>query len=325
MMNNSISAANSMAAASAVMLQGGQQFIEHVLNQAPTSRQEADKEPEVYNMTSGLFSCVCVAMYETMLSPQFFEQNMNDGEEEFFYDTVRMEDWKKSLTKAAQDYLNDTIIDVLRDYGLLNIEAVEIWSPKYYNYHQDELVMDVTMQQGWQRIMAAKVAQWKDCEAVKRYISKHWKSCSGYVNFMPESLDEVLTEDNKDRQLAAYLTLALVAEGIDLDYGNIMEDLYYRMDDFSGYDRVNVLAEYMDEDEAQKLIDLWNDDCRWNELYWNLRDKIGSPWRRDKDYESLDGKEDCGFSWQADSDGKRMLFWAVKNEHTVEDLYDMAA
>jgi hypothetical protein len=63
----------------------------------------------------------------------------------------------------------------------------------------------------------------------------------------------------------------------------------------------------------------------WNELYWSLRDRIGSPWRHDKDCERLDGIEDCGFSWQADSDGKRMLFWAVKNEHTVEDLYSMAA
>ena len=197
---------------------------------------------------------------------------------------------------------------------------------KYYNYHQDELEMSINMVAGWQQIMAEKVAAWQDNEAVMRYISKHWRSCSGYVNFMPESLDEILTEDNEDRQLAAYLTLALVAEGVDLDYGNIMEDLYYRMDDFSDYDRVNVIEEYYgDVNEAQELLALWQDDLKWNELYWDLRNKIGSPWRYDKDCERLDGVKDCGFEWQADSDGKRMLFWAVKQELTVKDLYDMAA
>lgn len=312
--------ANNMAAASAIMLQAGQAIT------GSNNHQQEQKEPERYFMTSGLFSCVCVAMYETLLSPQVFEEHMNDDEEEFYYDTVDWDDWKKALTEAAQDYLDDTVIDVLRDYGLLGIKAQDIWSPKYYNYHQDELEMSINMVAGWQQIMAEKVAQWQDNEAVKRYISKHWRSCSGYVNFMPESLDEILTEDNEDRQLAAYLTLALVAEGVDLDYGNIMEDLYYRMDDFSDYDRVNVIEEYYgDVNEAQELLALWQDDLKWNELYWDLRNKIGSPWRHDKDCERLDGVKDCGFEWQADSDGKRMLFWAVKQELTVKDLYDMAA
>ena len=39
----------------------------------------------------------------------------------------------------------------------------------------------------------------------------------------------------------------------------------------------------------------------------------------------LDGKKDCGYEWRADSDGKRLLFWAIKQELTVKDLQDMAA
>ena len=325
----SVNQANSMAAASAIMLQAGQAITASIGNQAITARQEPTSEAgdgEVYNMTSGLFPCVCVAMYETLLSPSVFEESINDGEDEFYYDTVDFDDWKKSLTEAAQDYLNDSVIDMLRNYGLIDIKALEIWSPKYYNYHQDELVMDITMQKDWQRIMAEKVAVWQDRDDVKKYISKYWHSYSGYVNLMPESLDEVLTERDEDRQLAAYLTLALVAEGVNLDCYDIMEDLYYRMDDFSDYHRVNVVEEYYsDSYEAQELISLWNNDLKWNELYWDLFNKIGSPWSHDKDCERLDGKKDCCFGWQADSDGKRMLFWAVKQELTVKDLQDMAA
>ena len=311
--------ANNMAAASAIMLQAG-------LTITDSSRQQAQQEPEVYNMTSNLFPCVCVAMYETLLSPQFFEDRINEGEEEFCYTTINFDDWKKALTEAAQDYLKDYIIDTLRDYGLLDIEATGIWSPKYYNYHQDELNMDVTMQKDWQKIMEEKVAIWQDCEAVKKYISKNWRSFSGYVNFMPESLAEVLTETDEERQLAAYLTLALVAEGVDLDCGNIMEDLYYRMDDFSDYERIDVVEEYYsDSIEAEKIRELWKDDSRWDMLYWSLVEKIGSPWSHNKDCERLEGKKDFCYQWQADSDGKKMLFWAIKQELTVKDLYDMAA
>ena len=309
-----------MAAASAIMLQAGLAITNS------NRQQQATKETEVYNLSSGLFPCVCVAMYETLLSPQVFEENINEGEEEFCYITVDYSDWKKSLTEAAQDYLRDSIIDVLRDYGLLDIKATGIWSPTYYNYHQDELNMDVTMQKDWQKIMAAKVAAWQDREDVKAYISKHWRSFSGYVNFMPESLAEVLTEEDEERQLAAYLTLALVAEGVNLDCGDIMEDLHYRMDDFSDYHCYNAIEEhYADTDEADKLLDVWNDDSRWDMLYWSLVEKIGSPWSHDKDCERLSGKADPCFDWQADSDGKKLLFWAVKQQLTVKDLYDMAA
>ena len=215
---------------------------------------------------------------------------------------------------------------MLRDYGLLDIKATGIWSPTYYNFNQDELIMDVTMQQGWQSIMAAKVAAWQDREDVKAYISKHWRSFSGYVNFMPESLAEVLTEEDEERQLAAYLTLALVAEGVNLDCGDIMEDLYYRMDDFSDYHCYNAIEEhYADTDEADKLLDVWNDDSRWDMLYWSLVEKIGSPWSHDKDCERLSGKADPCFGWRADSDGKKLLFRAVKQQLTVKDLQDMAA
>lgn len=312
---------NNLAASSAVLLATLQ-----AMTDAHKNTQDGAKEPEVYNMTSGLFPCVCVAMYETILSPTFFEEHMNEGEDEFYYNTVNSDDWEKALTEAAQDYLDDSIIDVLRNYGVLSIEAEGIWSPQYYNYNTDQLVMDITMVHDWQEIMTGKVAAWQQNDDVKSYIREHWRSYSGFVNFMPETLDEVLTEDDEERQLAAYLTLALVAEGVDMNRGNMIEDLYWRMEGFSDYERKNVIEEYYDDVcEAEKLMELWNNDDNWNELYWNLREKIGSPWRRDSRYDSLDGIKDCFSTFNADSDGKRMLFWAVKNEMTVEELYRMAA
>ncbi len=316
--------ANNMAAASAILLEAGQAVIDSVKNQAQQAAGDAENS-RAYYFTSNLFPCVCVAMYETILSPQMFEDDLNEGEEEFNYCTVSLEDWDSELIKVAQEYINDSVIERLKNYGLINIEATDIWHPKYYNYHNDELLMTITMQQDWQSIMAEKVAEWQNNAAVKEYISKYYHSYDGYVNFMPESLAEVLTEDNIDRQLAAFLTLAMVAEGMELNCNNIMEELHYRMEDFSDYKRLNVIEEYLgSEYQAEELLKLWNDDWEWNNLYWTLVEKKGWIWRQ-PETRSLHGKEDYAYSWDADSDGKRLLFWAAQNGYTVNDLKAMAA
>jgi len=324
----SVNQANSMAAASAIMLQAGQAITASIGNQAITARQEPDGEAidgEVYNMTSNLFPCICVAMYETVLSPNFFLESMNDGEDQYMYDTLDWQDWKTELVKVSQDYIDSNVIESLKNYGLLKIEACSIWSPKYYNYHQDELVMDVTMQQDWQDTMKEKIEAWRGRQDVIDYIKKYWRSYSGYVNFMPESLDEILTEDDEDRQLAAYLTLAMLVEGTLRPYDEILDELYYSMNDsFCDYERVNLLAEYMDEQEADKLLTLYNNDDDWNDLYWRLVEKIGFVWLHEGP-DSLRGKKDSDYEFNAKSDGERLLFWAIEKELTVKELQDMAA
>lgn len=309
-----------MAAASAAALSAGQAIIEGVKNQAPAA---SDSE-NVYSMGSGLFPCVFVGMYGTILSPGDYEAWADEGEEEFYYNLVDYTEWKKALTEAAQEYINENVIGCLKNYGLLKIEATGIWSPKYYNYRNDELLMDLTMQQGWQQIMAAKVAEWKDNTEVQEYIHTYWKSRSGYVNFMPESLNEILTETDRERQLAAYLTLAMVTEGVNMDAGDCMEALYYSLtEDFAGCRCINVLAEYIGDEEAEDLLRVWDDDDAWNSLYWSIADKQGFPWFVEES-KRLHAKEGLN-TFEANSEGKRLLFWAVQNGYTLQDLKDMAA
>lgn len=98
------------------------------------------------------------------------------------------------------------------------------------------------------------------------------------------------------------------------------------MYEFSDYDHINVIDEYMNnEDETARLIDLWNDDDRWNELYWRLVEKVGFLWLHEPETLCLEGKKDSDYQFNADSAGKRLLFWAAIHQHTVEDLYSMAA
>lgn len=288
-----------------------------------------------FYLNSGLFPCIEVGMYESPLSSMSFEDkenemNREDGEE-YTYCKVNQEDWEKELTEAANDWLQDNVIDVLRNYGCMAIEGTGIWSPRYYNFDTDRLEMTITMQENWRDIMAEKVAGWRGNKEIEKYICRHWHSCSGFISFMPYDLDELLTESDEDRQVAGFLTLALLAENAlegseDGDeYGSLWTLAEIMDERFTGYENINVIAEYLGDDEADRLIRLWHDTDRWNELYWRLAEKIGFQWLHEPETRVLEGKKNFCMDFNAGSDGERLLFWAAQQGHTVSDLYSMAA
>lgn len=286
----------------------------------------------VFNIDSNLFPLVCVQMYETQLSPMAYEDYMREldkGEPDgdFTYYTVDYSDWKKELVTVATNYIKENFLKVLKKYGVEDIKGTGIWSPREYNFTGDALDMEITMQDGWEAIMERSLQTFSEISDCRRYVCENWHSRSGFISFMPQTVEDVLTESDEERRLAAYLTLALVYEDVLEPAGDSLENLWEAgMYEFSDYDHINVLEEYLgDADETARLIDLWNDDDRWNELYWRLAEKVGFLWLHEPETLCLEGKKDSDYQFNANSDGKRLLFWAAIHQHTVEDLYSMAA
>ena len=286
----------------------------------------------VFNIDSNLFPLVCVQMYETQLSPMAYEDYMREldkGEPDgdFTYYTVDYSDWKKELVTVATNYIKENFLKVLKKYGVEDIKGTGIWSPREYNFTGDALDMEITMQDGWEAIMERSLQTFSEISDCRRYVCENWHSRSGFISFMPQTVEDVLTESDDERQLAAYLTLALVYEDVLEPAGDSLENLWEAgMYEFSDYDHINVIDEYMNnEEETARLIDLWNDDNKWNELYWRLAEKVGFLWLHEPETLCLEGKKDSDYQFNANSDGKRLLFWAAIHQHTVEDLYDMAA
>ena len=286
----------------------------------------------VFNIDSNLFPLVCVQMYETQLSPMAYEdymRSLDEGEPDgdFTYYTVDYSDWKKELVTVATNYIKENFLKVLKKYGVEDIKGTGIWSPREYNFTGDALDMEITMQDGWEAIMERSLQTFSEISDCRRYVCENWHSRSGFISFMPQTVEDVLTESDEERRLAAYLTLALVYEDVLEPAGDSLENLWEAgMYEFSDYDHINVLEEYLgDADETARLIDLWNDDYRWNELYWRLAEKVGFLWLHEPETLCLEGKKDSDYQFNANSDGKRLLFWAAIHQHTVEDLYSMAA
>ena len=81
-----------------------------------------------------------------------------------------------------------------------------------------------------------------------------------------------------------------------------------------------------DSFDVEELVALYNNDEKWNEIYWNLVQKLnGFPWLHDEKSKCIDGKADCFMSKNAENDGMRLLFWAAQQGYKANDLIRMAA
>lgn len=284
---------------------------------------------ENFAISSNLFPCVFVGMYGTALSPTNYEEVMNecdDPDRPFSYFTIDSEKWELEILDRSVDFIREEVLPIMRKYGVQDITVDSIHSPRYYNYENDQLYFTVHMSNGWRETMRHFCELFRNAPSTKftDYIAEHWHSKSGFVSFMPQDFDEILDFDDEQRCLGAYLTLCLLNEDAiglaDQFYEDCVEWLYGNSSAGSTY---NVFNDYLeDETEAEKYVELYNNDFRIDELYHDLYDRQGRLWRG---CESIDAKHDFRVTFQAKNEAQRMIFWAVQKGLKVSDLYRIAA
>ena len=289
----------------------------------------------VFSISTALFPCVEVSMYESVLSSGKFAEERAAGEGKFVYVVVDDVAWDNQLAECADDYIQERVLPVLTKYGVKAIKGLNISSPKYYNFETDRLEMSVTMKRGWECTMKKYMQNFKNESVLQKYIKDHFCSCSGFISLMPESMEEIVEyalkeesayNSDKERGLAAYLTLALLYENaLDVEHQSMFELAESMNETFTEYSYVNVLEEYYTKvEDAQQLLDLFDNDLKWDMLQWELFDKLGAPWERNKGCEILHGKQEWYFSVSAANSAEKLLFWSAQHGYTVEDLYRMA-
>lgn len=188
------------------------------------------------------------------------------------YDTG---DYMDDLAGIAGDVISDAIrssdYNVSR-YGIAEINVSGHWSPRYYNYANDKLLLEVTIDTGgetvenWgQRVMD----ELREYECVEEYCRRVYRDGFGYHNFMP-TYDELADfaacyARNNSRAVAAVLSCAMVREGLINNDGQptlqgyyeerVLEDTYagdYITIGYSIDEELAVLMEY--EAETEELM-----------------------------------------------------------------------
>ncbi len=287
---------------------------------------KANNNIESFPLSSNLFPCVFVGMCETRLSPSLYEECMSDCMDDcypFSYFTMDLDKWELEILDCAGDFIDEHVVPILKKYGLDNILVEDIHSPKYYNFENDCLYFYAEMAEGWRTKMHEWLDKFRKEQKFSDYIHEHYHSHSGFLSCMPQDIDEIEAFEDEQRCLGAYLTLCLLNEdALELadEFYNETADWLYECSE-AGSDH-NILDEYMDKAEAEKYLELYNNDYKIDELYHDLFDKQGWAWRGCNSLVSKGYESD---RVEAKNDAMRMIFWAAQKSLTVADLYELAA
>jgi len=310
-----------------------------------------NSDSNVFELNDTLWPVVRVNTNDTILDPKKYEEthakDTFDGDEPYYKDNpfryfkVDRDKWNDEIKQLAVDFINENIIDMMKPYGVESIQVKKIDSPVYYDYgpnDTDELIFTVVMAPDYCERMKHNLELFRnsDINVFSHYypfFNDHLWSSKTYL------LNEIEAFENRERCLGAYLTLCLVDLGkseISKDFQKYAFD-WLQVHSSAGTVR-SILLEYENEpidstderfngyEDSNEFLELYNDDFAIWELYHNLYNRVGNAWKGYDTLECLtDGDKDIRYFIDAKNDAMRMIFWAIDNDYSLEDLKAMAA
>lgn len=272
-------------------------------------------------LNSSICPLVDFTTYDRLLSASYLEDMSRDCLGDFETVTVDQSDVDACIMKKICEYMQDDIAPALAEYGVKSFSVGEIYKPKEYNFYHDSFAFTAEMEEDWKARAIAFLDKNSDNEKLHCYISDNWKSCDGFLSFMPESMEELKeglrvfeTSFSDVYLLGAYLTLAGIVSEAKVSFDVFEEDVY---DYILSYTDITASYCYIPKD----WLELYNDDAAVDELYYNLLDKIGHVWRG---MNAIYDTQSCE-SYDCKDNASRMIAWAMKNNISVEDAPDIAA
>lgn len=162
-------------------------------------------------LNSNLFPIIRVGMYNSNISPDeiFDDYTINDDKEngyihydsEYYWDNFQNDKYKKRIAELAKEYLSEPIDD--GEGNVINIKCKEIYSPKFYNFSTDEIVMEVK----YNKTQLLKVAK-KEREIFGDFLYENYTSRDGFASFTSNNYNDWLIgfKDNDARDIGAILS-----------------------------------------------------------------------------------------------------------------------
>ena len=208
-------------------------------------------------LNTNLFSIISVAMYGTYLDPDsMFDSYMIESDKEegyihfgvdYFWDNFQSDKYKQAIKERAHSFINGKHTE--NNVWVL-IKAGEIYSPKYYNFSNDEIDLDVTFSK-------SKVLNEvnKNITKFNDFLKERYSSRDGFNSFTSNNYIEWLEDYNNDMDTAIGAVLTyLFQETIEENRENFIQHVcddymdYREFVDFEEHDEeVVVLRKYVYE------------------------------------------------------------------------------
>lgn len=162
-------------------------------------------------LNSNLFPIIRVGMYNSNISSDeiFDDYTIVDDKEngyihydvDYFWSNFQNDKYVKRIQELSGEFLNGKIDN---SNGIeITIKCKEIYSPKYYNFSTDEIVMDVT----YSKSKILQVVK-KERETFNQFLKDNYTSYDGFNSFTSNNYDDWLVdfEENEIRSVGAVLT-----------------------------------------------------------------------------------------------------------------------
>jgi hypothetical protein len=225
-------------------------------------------------LNTNLFPIISVAMYGTYLDPDsMFDSYMIESDKEegyihfgldYFWDNFQSDKYKLAIQERAHSFINGKIKE--GDVWIY-IKAGEIYSPKYYNFSNDEMDLDVTFSK---KDVLNSVNN--DIQKFDEFLKERYSSRDGFNSFTSNNYNDWLEDfnDEKDTAIGAVLTYLFqetIEENREAFIQHVCDDYmdYREFVDYEKHDKdVIVLRKYVEDN--YNTIDIDSIDTEMFEL-----------------------------------------------------------
>lgn len=137
-----------------------------------------------------------------------------------YYDIDNWEQFTKDIAKQAVYKLWEILpnIDIIQD-----MELKDIYSPKYYNYETDSLIIDIKLN----LTKLKKYCFTTHRAAFNKYLKDNFTSYDGFISYISNNIDDFISDYNQqpnDKELNTMIEYYLLCQ------------IYETDSDFEGYD-----------------------------------------------------------------------------------------
>lgn len=190
-------------------------------------------------LTSELLPILDVGMYNSSLSPEnifghIIECLESENMQEVDFDFAA---YRIDVAEIARRIITEEFNPELCKYGVNAIEVGEIVSPSTYNFSSDYIEIDLHVKDDFCQNLREQIDEWRKIPNWEKeanvMIHDSWASCSEFISWMPQNVQEIYEFYDEGRCTAAFLCFVL--------YEHTNELIEYRR--FDGF----VTSEYLQE------------------------------------------------------------------------------
>lgn len=174
-------------------------------------------------LTSELLPILNVGLYQSQLSPEnIFSYEIETSESENWQEVdFDFESYRRDIAQIARRIIFDELHPALCKYGVKDISVDGSVRPGASNYYaSDYIAIDLIVTDDFCQNMREQIDEWRKInnweDNANQMIKESWGSCSGFISFMPQSVQEIYEMEDFERCAAEFLCFALYECGNDL-------------------------------------------------------------------------------------------------------------